>query len=150
MYTFKAHKMKKILLFTFALFIGTGLFARPDEPVPTNHSSYSWHTVTLVDFKPGTEESAKQLIQKFESATSLAGTKKPSIHWFESGKYDLVITWNLENSPSNDKWTWSPEGEDWWKALVSQEGSAEAAEKLQEDYSSMVASSVTNVSRKAK
>jgi hypothetical protein len=142
--------MKKFLLFAFTLFIGAGLSARADEPVPSNHSSYSWHTVTLVDYKPGTEESVKQLIQKFESASLAAGTIKPQIHWFESGKYDLVITWNLQNSPASDQWTWSPEGEDWWTALVSQEGSEEAAKKVQEEYNSLIASSVTNVARKAK
>ena len=142
--------MKKFLLFALALFIGAGLYAIPDEPVPSNRTAYSWHTVTLVDYKPGAEESARELIQKFESASEAAGTSKPQIHWFDSGKYDLVITWNLVNSPASDEWTWSPEGEDWLKALVSQEGSEEAAKKVQEEYRSLVASSVTNVARKAK
>lgn len=142
--------MKKFLLFAIALFITAGLSAHPDEPVPSNHSAYSWHTVTLVDYKPGTEESAKQIIQKFESASLAAEMGKPDMHWFETGKYDLVITWNLKTSPAKDQWTWSPEGENWWNALVSQEGSAEAARKLQEEYNALIASSVTNVARKAK
>jgi hypothetical protein len=142
--------MKKFLLFTFALLTGAVLSAHPDEPIPANHTSYSWHTVSLVDFKPGTTESAKELIQKFESATMAAGSVKPQIHWLDSGKYDLIVTWNLENSPASDQWTWSPEGELWWKALVSQEGSVEAAKNLQEEYSLLIASSVTNVARKAK
>ena len=142
--------MKNFAVFVSALFISAGLFAHPDEPIPSDPSSYSWHTVTVVDYKPGTEESARQLIKKFESASLAAGTALPVIHWFEKGKYDLVVTWNLEKSPENDKWIWSPEGEDWWKALVAQEGSAEAARKIQDEYSALVASSVTNIARKAK
>jgi hypothetical protein len=142
--------MKNLAVFASALFISAGLFAHPDEPIPSDPSSYSWHTVTVVDYKPGTEESARQLIEKFESASLAAGTSSPVIHWFENGKYDLVVTWNLEKSPENDKWIWSPEGEDWWKALVAQEGSAEAARKIQDEYSALVASSVTNIARKAK
>ena len=142
--------MKNFALFVSALFISASVFAHPDEPIPSDPSSYSWHTVTLVDYKPGTEESARQLIEKFESASLAAGTASPVIHWFENGKYDLVVTWNLDKSPTNDKWTWNPEGEDWLKALAAQEGSMEAAKKVQEDYQALVASSVTNIARKAK
>ena len=142
--------MKNLALFVSALFISAGLFAYPDEPIPADHSSYSWHTVTVVDYKPGTEESARQLIEKFESASLAAGTTIPVIHWFENGKYDLVLTWNLDKSPTDDKWIWSPEGEDWMKALVAQEGSVEAARKALEDYEALVASSVTRVARMAK
>ncbi len=142
--------MKKFAFYLATLFICTSLFAFPDEPIPIKHSSFSWHTVSVVDYKPGSVESAKQLIDKFESASLAAGTSTPVIHWFETGKYDLVITWNLEKSPEKDKWTWSPEGEDWWDALVAQEGSVEAARKVLEDYNAIVASSVTNVARKVK
>lgn len=142
--------MKNFALFVSFLFICTGLFAHPDEPTPSKHSNYSWHTVTLVDYMPGTEASARQLIKKFESASLAAGAAAPVIHWFETGKYDLVITWNLENSPEKDHWTWSPEGDSFWNALVAQEGSAEAATKIQDEYLALVASSVTKVARKAK
>ena len=142
--------MKNLSLLVSVLFISAGLFAHPDEPTPPNHSNYSWHTVTLVDYMPGTEESARQLIKKFESASAAAGTQVPVIHWFETGKYDVVVTWNLEKSPEKDQWTWSPDGESFWKALVAQEGSAEAARKIQDEYSALVASSVTNIARKAK
>jgi hypothetical protein len=142
--------MKKLTLLVSALFLGTGLFAHPDEPIPSKHTNYSWHTVTVIDYKPGAEESARKFIQKFESASVAAGTSEPVIHWFETGKYDLVITWNLDESPANDKWAWSPEGEDWWNALVAQEGSVAAAQQVQDDYTALIASSVTNVARKAK
>lgn len=147
---FQSSQMKKFLVFTVAFFIGASLSARPDEPVPTNHSNYSWHTVTLVDYKPGMEESAKQLIQRFESASLAAGMSKPLMHWFETGKYDLVITWKLDNDPTDTQWTWSPETEEWWKALVTQEGSVEVAKRLQDEYHALIASSVTNLARKAK
>ena len=142
--------MKNLALLASVLFISAGLFAHPDEPTPSKHSNYSWHTVTLVDYMPGTEESARQLIIKFESASIAAGAQAPVIHWFETGKYDVVVTWNLEKSPEKDQWTWSPDGESFWKALVAQEGSAEAARKIQDEYSALVASSVTNIARKAK
>lgn len=141
--------MKRFTLIVSALLISAGLFARLDEPTSPKHSNYSWHTVTLVDYLPGTEETARQFIAKFETASVAAGTQVPVIHWFESGKYDLVITWNLESSPETDQWIWSPEGESFWKALAEQEGSMEAATKLQDEYRALVASSHTNIARRA-
>ena len=142
--------MKNFVLSLIVFFVTVGLFAHPDEPVPSDTPSYSWHTVILVDYKPGAEASAKELIKKFESACVAAGTSAAKMHWFNSGKYDLVVTWHLENSPSEDQWTWCPDSEDWWNALVKQEGSVEAAQQVQEEYKSLVASSVTSVARKAK
>lgn len=141
--------MKRLTLIVSALLISAGLFARLDEPNPPKHSNYSWHTVTLVDYLPGTEETARQLIAKFETASLASGAQVPVIHWFETGKYDLVITWKLESSPQTDEWTWSPEGESFLKALVEQEGSEEAATKLQDEYLSLIASSHTNIARRA-
>lgn len=142
--------MNKLTGFFFALFISAGLSAHPGQNLPANHSGYSWHSIRLVEFKPGTEQTARQLIRKFESATVAAGKDTPELRWFETGKYDLVITWNLDRNPDNDIWTWCPDETDWWKALVAQEGSEEAARKVQSDYHALIETSVTNVSRKAK
>jgi len=142
--------MKKFVFLASALVISAGLFAHPDEPTPPEHSNFSWHTVTLIDYKPGAEDSARELIKKFESATLSAGMALPDVHWFENGKYDLVVTWKLDKSPEGDQWTWSPDDDHWWKALVAQEGSAEAASQIKSDYNALVASTVTKIARKAK
>ena len=142
--------MKKFALLVSALVISAGLFAHPDEPKPPANSHFSWHTVTLIDYKPGAEDAARELIKKFESATLSAGIALPVVHWFENGKYDLVVTWKLDKSPESDQWTWSPDNDNWWKALVAQEGSAEAASAVKDNYEALVASSVTKIARKAK
>jgi hypothetical protein len=142
--------MKSTLVFIGSLLIGALLAAQAEEPQTSKKSGVVWHTITVVDYKPGTNDSALAIIQKFESATKTAGTSSPSIHWLESGKYDLVITWKLKDGPADLKGRWSPDGEAWWNALVAQEGSEEAAEKLQSDYNDLIDSSITSVARKAK
>jgi hypothetical protein len=104
----------------------------------------------VVDYKPGTENDAKALIQKFESASEKAGNSLPVIYWFDSGKYDLVITWKLPDGPADLQGKWSPDGASWWNALIEQEGSEEAALKLQAEYNELIASSLTRVARKAR
>lgn len=141
--------MKKIFTLITALLLSTALFARTDKPLPKADNKVGWHSVSMVDYKPGTLEDVKVLIQKFETASLSAGTVLPELYWFESGKYDLVLTWKLKDGESDFEGKWSPCGEPWWKALVEQEGSEEAARKLQADYNSLVESSHTTLARRA-
>jgi hypothetical protein len=142
--------MKKIFILIVPLFLSALLFAHPEEPTPPVNSDVMWHTITVVDYKPGAENEAKALIQKFETASETAGASLPVIYWFESGKYDIVVTWMLSDGPADLQGKWSPDGDIWWNALIAQEGSEEAALKLQTQYNELVASSITRVARMAK
>ena len=141
--------MKKLVLLAFVAFLGTALFAQSEEPAPKKHDA-TWHTVVLVNFKPGKVEEAKKLISKFESAGETAGTPKPQQYWFETGSYDMLLIWNLKNGPSDLEWSWSPDGVKWWNAFVAQEGSEEAANKVQDDYSALISGSTSQIIRKDK
>jgi hypothetical protein len=142
--------MKKLITYIFMLILGTLLYARTAEPTPPNHSGVIWHTITVIDYKPGTVEAAKGVIRKFEAASESAGTASPVIYWFESGKYDMVVTWKLKDEPADHEQGWSHDDVEWWNALVEQEGSLEAATQLHSDYLELIATSITNVARKAK
>lgn len=142
--------MKKLFALIAPLFISALLLAHPEEPTPGDGSDVMWHTITVIDYKPGTVEAAKKYIQKFEAASAKAGIPSPVIYWFESGKYDLVVTWKLQDGPADLQGKWNPAGETWWNALVAQEGSEEAASILQSNYNALIASSHTSVARKAK
>lgn len=142
--------MKSTLPFIVSLMFGALHPVHADEPQTAPKSEVVWHTITVVDYKPGTNETALAIIQKFESASRASGTSSPDIHWLESGKYDLVITWKLKDGPADLKGRWSPDGDAWWNALVDQEGSEEAAAKLQSEYNDLIDSSITSVARKAK
>ena len=142
--------MKKFLTLIAPLFISAVLSAHPEEPTPPVNSDVMWHTITVVDYKPGTVDEAKVIIEKFEKASETAGATLPVIYWFESGKYDLVVTWKLNDGPADLQEKWSPDGNIWWNALVAQEGSETAALQLQTTYNELIASSVTSVARKAK
>lgn len=142
--------MKKFFALIAPLFISAVLSAHPEEPTPPENSDVMWHTITVVDYKPGTVNEAKVIIEKFEKASETSGATLPVIYWFESGKYDLVVTWKLNDRPADLQDKWSPDGNIWWNALVAQEGSEKAALQLQTTYNELIASSVTSVARKAK
>jgi len=141
--------MKKIIAVFVPLFLSALLTIHAEDPTPPKSSKVAWHTITMIDFKPGTLDHVKLLIGKFETASLAAGTAVPDTYWFESGKYDLILTWKLKEEKADFQGKWSPFGDPWWNALVEQEGSEEAAIMLQAEYDSLVASSVTSVARQA-
>lgn len=130
-------------------FIGTAVFAQDEKPAPKKHDA-TWHRVVLVEFKPGKVGEAKAIIKKYQSAGTDAGTPMPQQFWFETGSYDMMLIWDLKNGPSDLEWSWSPDGVKWWNAFVAQEGSEEAAEEVQENYSKLVAGSTSHILRKDK
>ncbi|MEN8227471.1 MAG: hypothetical protein ABFS38_04895 [Bacteroidota bacterium] len=142
--------MKKLSVLVLVLFVGSAIYAQSEEVKPQKYDDVTWHSITVVDYKPGKVEEAKKIIEKFESAAASAGTPTPVQYWFETGKYDMVIIWELQGGPVDLEWSQSPNGVKWWKAFVAQEGSEEAAQKVQDDYNSLVASSNSNIARKQK
>ena len=143
--------MKKIsIILPLVLMSAIILSHPPEEPNSENSSDVSWHSIRLVEFENGSINEVKQIIQKFESASASAGIPPNSVRWFESGKYDIVIIWEMDQQPAVSEWNWSPQVDKWWNSFVAQEGSEEAAKKLQDKYDSMVASTITNIARKSK
>ena len=143
--------MKKIYIIIPLLLMSAIIFSHPpDEPNPVNLSDVSWHSIRLVEFENGHIEEVKGIIQKFETASTSAGIPATSVRWFESGKYDLVVIWEMDQQPAVSEWNWSPQVEKWWSSFVAQEGSEAAAQKIQDQYKSLVTSTVTNIARKSK
>lgn len=146
--------MKKLALLIPILFMSALIFSHPpaaDEPNPAKLSSeVSWHSIRLVEYETGSLDEVKKIIQKFETASEAAGLSATSIRWFESGKYDLVVIWELDQKPIGSEWDWSPLADAWWDSFVAQEGSEEAAKQIQDQYQSLVTSTVTNIARKSK
>lgn len=141
--------MKKIALLILVLFMGLVLYAQADGPKPEKYSDVVWHKVSVVDYKPGKVGEAKMIIAKFQSAAATAGTSIPVEHWFDTGKYDIMVIWELKDDPAELEWIWSPDAVNWWNALVAQEGSEAAAQKVQDDYNALIASSTTNIARRS-
>jgi hypothetical protein len=143
--------MKKLALLIPLLFMSVLIFSHPpDEPNPEKLSDVSWHSIRLLEFETGSLDEVKKIIQKFETASEAAGLSATSIRWFESGKYDLVVIWELDQEPIGSEWDWNPLADTWWNSFVAQEGSEQAAKLIQDQYQSMVTSTVTNIARKSK
>lgn len=139
--------MKTLASFIILVFWFAGIQAQQTSQ-PEKYENVSWHQIVLVDFKAGKVNEAQKIIDKFEKAGTEEG--KPEMYWLDSGEYDLMLIWDMENGPSDMEWKRSPSSVKWWNKLVEQEGSEENAMKLQNDYSELVSSSTSYISRKEK
>ena len=116
--------MKKTTFIIPLLLLGALIFALPpEEPNPRLFSDVSWHSVRLIEFEKGHIDEVKDIIAKFETASAAAGISPTSVRWFESGKYDLVVIWEMDQQPIKSEWNWSPVEDKWWTSFVEQEGS---------------------------
>lgn len=140
--------MKKLMVFVGVLvFISFNTFAQ-DDPKPQKHENVSWHNVVKVDFKSGQIGRAKEIIKIYEAAGEEAGTPGPEKFWFETGQYDLMLIWKMENGPGDMEWSRSPNNINWRKAVIKQLGSEEKLKELQKEYSSLISSSTSDICRK--
>ena len=87
--------MKKLALIAIAGLISSAVFAQTEEPKPSKYDA-TWHRLVLVDFKPGKVGEAKKIIEKYESAGEKAGTPGPQQYWMETGKYDMLLIWDMK------------------------------------------------------
>ena len=99
-------------------------------------------SVVHVAFKPGKRARAMEIINEhFAPAGQAAGLPGPlyAIH-MSTGKWDMILAWEMEGGFDDLMWVRSPNDVTWFNSLTEQEGSAEAAQALLEEYISSIAS----------
>lgn len=137
------------MLLVFLLLVGTTVFTQ-EEVSEKKYENVDWYQVVLIDFQQGKVGAAQAIIVKFEAAGVEAGTPGPELFWFSTGEYDAMAIWKLEDGPGDLEWQITPDDVKWWDAFVKQQGSAEEAQKLQQEFGSLVVKSTSYLSRKEK
>lgn len=140
--------MKKMVLLTGLVFFLITTMNAQEEPQPQKHENVTWHNVVKVDFKSGKTGRAKEIIKMFEEGGAEAGTKGPEKFWFSTGKYDAMFIWKMEDGPSAMEWSRTADNIKWRKAMIKQLGSEEKLREIQQEYSSLIASSTNEICRK--
>ena len=109
----------------------------------------TWYRIVNVDYYNGKAGDARDIINDhYLAAAEKAGTPAPDmLLWNDTGEWDLTIVWKMKDGPSSMEWRRSPDSVTWWNAFVEQEGGDEAAQKIQDQYSSLVARSTSTIAR---
>lgn len=126
--------------------VGWGAIAPPVQaqedgvPEAQRYENVDWHWVILIDFKPGKTGRAMEIIgDHFQGASEQAGTQVPRIVEMQTGPWDLMYIWRMEEGPSGMTWETSPEEAEWQRTLAEIAGSEEEAEEISDEYSSLIA-----------
>ena len=136
-----------ILMFTLSL---SSLSAQDDPPKPEKWKDVTWHEVVLVDFQSGKLKRVNEILDLYEKAGENAGVKGPEFHWLMTGDYNAMVIWHLEEGPSALEWKRTADGIKWWGEFIKLAGSKEEAEKLSDEYSSLINKSTSYISMKEK
>jgi hypothetical protein len=145
--------MKNVIsIFTTAalLILFTTSLSAQEERAPKKYDNPEWKRVVYVDYHSGKAGKAFKVINNYyEKAAEKAGTPRPSLMLrMETGEYDLMIIWDLQEGVESLNWEVSPSNIKWWKAFVEVAGSEEKANAIQEEYRSYVRSGKSELVRK--
>jgi hypothetical protein len=136
--------MKRFIAVLCILAIGVPAFPAASqaqqENKPMRYENVAWKTITYVKFVAGKRNKALGIIRDhFMKAGQTAGTPGPTMYEMRSGKWDLVLVWDMKEGVESLTWERSPDGVAWFKALSEQEGGADKAQALYDEYNSLVA-----------
>lgn len=123
-------------------------FGQDDDGGPVKQGDdAAYIQATAVKFKPGKRERAMELIAEyFVPASEKAGLAGPEmVLHMQTGRWDLVIVWNLEGGMADLEWYRSPDDIKWFEALSEIAGGEEEAGKIWGEYISTVADSISEV-----
>lgn len=114
-----------------------------DLPKAKKMENHTWHQVVMVKYKAGALDDAKKIINNhFMKAGENSEVPGPQIMNLKSGEWDMIFVWNMEGIEDLN-WEINPDDEVWMAALAEQEGGAEQAMKLMEDYMSLIQNSTS-------
>lgn len=109
-----------------------------DLPKAKKMENLTWHQVVMVKYKPGKMSEAKKLINDhFMKAGIEAGTAGPEIMEFKTGEWDMMMVWTMKDL-SDMEWEVHPDDEKWWAAMAAQEGGADKAMQVMQQYMNLV------------
>lgn len=142
--------MKKLSLLAVVMAVMVSGALAQNEVKPEKYENVTWHRIVLIDYKAGQDSRAREIIEMYEAAGKAAGLQSPERHWLSTGEYDMMLIWTMNGGPSDMEWRRSADNVKWWSEFVKQQGSEEAATKIRREYSELISSSTSYISRKEK
>ncbi len=142
----------KATALTAALILAGTSFTATAQDEDEGDGTARLENVTIVDvvyinFKPGKRTRAMEIINEyFVPASEAAGTAGPlQVIHFDTGRFDMVILWEMEGGFDDLMWYVSPDSLKWFAALSEIAGGEEEAGAIWGEYISYVANSHNEV-----
>lgn len=142
--------MRTIITMLFLLVIifyaGTDLSYAQEEMKAKRFENVEWKTVVHVKYFTGKRGRALEIIDNhFKKAGETAGTLKPVRYELSTGEWDLLLIWDMKGGIEDMTWESSPNGIAWRKAFNKQEGGADKAKALIDEYRGLISESYADI-----
>lgn len=141
--------MRKITSIAAAIALATipaSASAFQDEEGPTIRENVDYLNIIMVDIKPGKRGRAEEIIRDyFRKASENAGTRRPYMVHLQTGSWDFIVAWDMEDGPAELTYTSNPDGSKWFAALAELAGGEEQAQALWDEYQSLIARSTSMI-----
>lgn len=137
-----------VLVVLFIFFASNTGSAQSDSQ-PKKYENAQWKNIVYVDYKSGQYARAREIINKyFVPAGEKAETPGPEIVLeMNSGEWDVMILWGMKGGITDLNWETSPDDVAWRNALNEIAGGADKAQKILEEYSSLINKSSNQIGR---
>jgi len=121
--------------------------AAQELPKAEKRENVQYYEAWFVKFKPGMENQAWDAIyQHFINVDKKIG-RKVRAYDLQTGGWDHVVFFPIDG-PERFNWSTSPGDEKWWAALAEQEGGAEKAWEIYNNFMAAVADLKTELAHR--
>lgn len=147
----KLKAMGKALAAASAL--GIGMVLAPvtaqaqDSAGAQQAENVTWASVVMTRFHTGKRARALEIIKNYFAKADQMSGNKSGVHGIhlDTGEWDVIYVFPMKSGPGELAMRNSPEGEKWMAQMEKLAGSREAAQKLIDEFDTLIAMQVTQV-----
>ena len=135
----------KAILFFAALTLCLPAEGAAQEVKSARADDVTFHWVEFTKFHPGKNDRASDLSRKhFDPVDKEIGTELISVHLL-TGEWDRIEVFKMRGGAGDLGWRVSPDVAKFMNVLARREGSMSAAQKLLDEYDSLIAKKVVSI-----
>lgn len=128
----------QVCVFVVSLLLLPFSLTAQELPQAEKRENVQYYEALFVKFKPGMADQAWDAIYEHFINVDKEIGRQVRAYDLQTGEWDMVVFFPIAG-PERFSWITSPQEEEWWAALAEQEGGAEQAGKIFQQYLDAVA-----------
>ncbi|MDX1545055.1 MAG: hypothetical protein R3214_14025 [Christiangramia sp.] len=108
-----------------------------------------WVSMSYIKFKPMKQDAAMEIIENyFAKADQDAGIEAPTVYHFATGRYDMLVVWNMTEGVETLNYKTTPEDAKWMNSMAKIAGGPDKAMAKVEEFMTYVEEWENTLARK--
>lgn len=141
----------KMFKTTIALlvFLIAGNLSFAQEMKAEKYENPQWVTMASIKFKPMKKDAAMEIIHNyFAKADEDAGIDAPTAYHFVTGKYDMLVVWEMPEGVETLNYRMTPEDAKWMNSMAKIAGGQDKAMAKLDEFMTYVETWDNSIARK--